>query len=476
MVSVALLSGMAACPFQGQTPVPVGNCGPMPVNSCSKAPTCKKSTVYGGTWIPGAPYPKGTKCTTNNVPTGPAGSCNGMGGCVAAASGPSGIMTPKYLILTLIYAPPGSSSSVSYTNGSATGTTNGGNQSQGGSFTAGVTGNFTLTDTVSGSTTKASTLQVTKTITQGLASSSTEDVLDHGNDTFYILVHPPFNYQQPVPGGPIAVSPASGIAQLTPLVLSVDELTGKKPIPSNKQSQLQDLTAQDLAEIASVDPLVNSSAALGSSRFTKVDEVQISGPDYAGDTINNPTYAESDNATSCKTETNAWQNTTTVGFSAGADFFGQGEKATFSASITEGGSSTSGNCAGTITTASFTPRSSTIGFLVPVDVYEDGAFHTIAFSERPELNPGAAAQVRGILRGITGRPLANAVVTVTFSDGSVRHVATTANGGFVIARPPAGAVTIQSGSATVKTTLAAGQKSIPALTFTELRRTEPIIK
>ena len=242
----------------------------------------------------------------------------------------------------------------------------------------------------------------------------------------------------------------------------------------SKKSQLLDLTSQDLATIASTDPLLNASSTPNPNRFHKVDQVQLAGPDYPGAVINNAPYSEGDSTTACATVANAFQDTVTVGFSAGADFFGQGEKVTFTAAMTFGHASTSGNCAGTTVTASFTPRSSTVGVLVPIDVYEDGVFHTFAFMQsRPPTSQISSKVVTGVLTTANGQALANQIVTATFSNGSSRRLATDGNGKFAIAAPPVGTLTIRSGLIAQSVTLLAGQTDLPAMALKPTRVAPP---
>jgi hypothetical protein len=86
--------------------VPVGNCGPQPVVVCAAPPTCKHSPIYGGTWTPGKPFPKGIACSTTDLPASEHATCSGTGLCVPP-SALDGTVSPLYQVLAVLYAPPG---------------------------------------------------------------------------------------------------------------------------------------------------------------------------------------------------------------------------------------------------------------------------------------------------------------------------------------------------------------------------------
>jgi hypothetical protein len=111
-----------------QSTVHVGTCPPKVWTTvCTAAPTCKPNAVYGGIWVPGAPFPIGTRCTTANLPESADATCNGDGACLAP-NGSAGVVNPRYEVLFVLYAPPGSSvskdvSKADYGSESTTGST-----------------------------------------------------------------------------------------------------------------------------------------------------------------------------------------------------------------------------------------------------------------------------------------------------------------------------------------------------------------
>jgi hypothetical protein len=377
-------------------------------------------------------------------------------------------MTPKYMIMAIVYAPPGSSSSVLYSNASTLSTTTSTSNMFGQGLTVGVTGNVVVTDTLQTSTTDGNSLQVSLNQTNGIQAFSGGDAVDHHKDTFYIWVHPQFNYSQVYAGGPIDISfVANAAQQMTPLVLDVNELLGNEPIPPDKEAQLLDLTPQDLKQISTADPFIDSSYKVGADRFQLVDELQLRGPDYAGAVTNEWPITLSSGALACKTKATAFSNQVSVGFTAGADFFGQGEKAEVIGSVTWSETSTTGNCNGNTQTATFTPRSTTVGYEKILDVYEDGVFHTFLFVELPSATDLANTIPRlgGVLTDQSGAPLANTEITVTLADGVQRHVYTDSQGNFKLLQVPIGTLTISSASATQKLTLTPGEIVLPNLTM-----------
>ncbi len=111
-----------------QPTIHVGTCPPKvgtPV--CTAEPTCKPNAAYGGIWVPGAPFAKGTRCTTADLPESADATCNGDGACLAP-NGSSGVVNPRYEVLFVLYAPPGSTvskdvSKAEYGSESTTGST-----------------------------------------------------------------------------------------------------------------------------------------------------------------------------------------------------------------------------------------------------------------------------------------------------------------------------------------------------------------
>lgn len=448
--------------------VHVGNCGPRPINSCSAPSTCKLNPVSGGIWIPGKPYAKGTHCTTNNVPNGPPGTCDGSGTCGPLPAGPSGVLTPKYYILAIVYAPPGNASNVLYSDGSTFGATSSLAGFFGSDLTVGVTGNVIITDKFSVTTTETKTVQINKTKTNSIQAFSSDDMLSHMNDEIYIWVHPQLNYSQAYAGAPVNISMvASSIEELKPLILDINQLTGTKPIPSEKEGQLLDLTPQDLLQIAKRDPFFNPAYQLDTNRFTYVDEVQLAGPDYQGAVTPETPFSISDSETKCKTNAVSTSSTFSVGLTAGVDFFGQGEKAEVIGSVTWGLTGSSGNCNGSTQTAAFTPHSSTVGLNRVVDVYEDAVYHTFMFVEPKSRFPlnTAISKITGSIQSENGTPLANSQIIVTLANGVTRKLYTDAKGNYTLVDVSIGPIKLSAGKASVSAKIDKGQSVLGPLTL-----------
>lgn len=179
----------------------------MPINACSLPPTCKENSVFGGTWIPGAPRPKGTACTTNGMPNGPQGTCNGSGQCITAAA-ISERVAPRYEVVSVLYAPPGldggkSTSYVEYGSGSKAGSTVSSSKtfknSLGVTVTAGVgaAGNgasVSVGYSNTNSTTNKSTVEITKSAQENLrVTGPAADGINHDQDQIWIWVNPSIN-------------------------------------------------------------------------------------------------------------------------------------------------------------------------------------------------------------------------------------------------------------------------------------------
>lgn len=448
--------------------VHVGTCGPRPIASCSGPATCVNSPIYGGTWKLGQPLAKGTRCTTNNVPSGPPGMCNGSGLCEPLPGGSSGIMIPKYYLLAILYAPPGNASSVSYGNGSTFGATTSTSNMLGTGLTVGVTGNFTLTNNYQVSSTSGSTFQINKTTTNSITAFSTADSVDHSKDLFYIWVHPQVNYSQAYEGAPVDISfAASSIQSLDVVTLDANQLMGKEAIASDQKASLLDLTPEDLVKIASQDPFSNPSYKLDPQRFHYMDQVQYAGPPAAGELATSTPYSISDSSTGCKTESGTVADTVTIGGSGGFNFFGAGENVVVVGTVTWNRTQSTGNCSGTIQTFTFTPHTTTIGERRVVDVYEDSVFHTFMFvDDTPKIiNPATIPALTGTLKNGEGKPLQNQLVAITFPNGISRKLYTDANGDFSIFNASTGSLIIKSGTSSQKVLVLKGQTSLPTLSM-----------
>lgn len=111
----------------------------------------------------------------------------------------SGTVTVSYLVMGVIYSPPGKRSSVKYSTQSTMGSlvsasssfkseTSVGVQAQGGILAAGESAGFSVTN--SESETSSNSVKVVYATTTGISLSGSEDAVNHDNDEILFLINP----------------------------------------------------------------------------------------------------------------------------------------------------------------------------------------------------------------------------------------------------------------------------------------------
>ena len=396
----------------------------------------------------------------------------------------SGEYVLDYEIAGLMYSPPGKKSSVTYTTGSAVGSTWGltlGSQyssqtTVGGSVTVGKQGvaSFTaggsyITGT-GNSTSNASQLQITTTMSQatGLSSPPTDSV-DHGEDTFFIWAHPTLTVlgaAEVNPGlpitegchnpGPVTVQ-INGINAVNLTTFSANELLGTEaPTNANDAQILALLSSADKQAILATDPFVsNASLSLSSPRFAFLGQLQEAGPTCATCDVVTNGIPLSFQATNSNTSTTTQTVTSGVGVNASLsggfpDFFTQGIGLSFTASVsnnqtwTQSAANTTGTSTATQVSATTTLATTTLGFKDVIDVYMDQLYHTFVFVSTTSGN-GIPVSEKPTLTGTVtqaGKRLSNQLVKITFSNGVVRYVMTNAQGVYSVYRAPSGAAKV----------------------------------
>jgi hypothetical protein len=253
------------------------------------------------------------QCTGNEYPTTSFVATDGAYTLTAIGSTATMTITafvlPKYQILSLIYAPPGNSSSNGFTDSVFNGTTN----SITNSFSTGITTTFSATGGILGvfggvstsvSFTQGSgtTNSFTDTITnaQGLTLKSNRNPIDHTQDQFWLWLNPQVTITQTGPSAATyTVSPPSGqnmyallvsVAALkTPSLIPLDLLepitsdgviypglsnicAHPLPPPDCTKTNACGCVPSDFAAIVATDPLVSltsdeSPAQIDSKRF-----------------------------------------------------------------------------------------------------------------------------------------------------------------------------------------------------------------
>jgi hypothetical protein len=396
---------------------------------------------------------------------------------------------PKYYILSLVYAPPGSLSSNGFTSGTSTGTTStissnlaagesvtvtagGGSLFGGGSLGA----TFGLTDSSQDSTAFSDTY----TSGQGSQVKAVSDQIDHLQDRFFIWLNPQITVKQTgTSTGTYTLGTPNG-QPVDVLDISVAELKNPSLIPAAKLGPqnihgsilpgLSVLDATDLVTILAEDPPANGTNVACSSRYVYVNSKALEGPDFAGvgDVLNSFNETDAQVTTTTSGVTHAYNTGFTVGGSASIfGLFTLDVKSTtsFSWSNTE----SAGSSNGTSHQAAITLGTPTVGFLQWIDLYEDTVYHTYAL-HAPSISPGCTAAqavvpgsgqaspapvtaLKGTVSTSAGAPASNQLVVVHLSDGTVRNIYTDPHGAYLLYSGPSGLVDVTVGNTLLHTSI-----------------------
>jgi hypothetical protein len=325
----------------------------------------------------------------------------------------------KYLVLSVIYAPPGtdgghSTSSVSYASGSTTGTSTGASKSfkvnnkisldtSGGILGSG--GAVGVSFDWSHNTTDSQLLDIKKsTATTISRTGPSSDGIDHDEDAIYLLLSPTID---------LSLSPSTaewtlGSAQGAIQYVYVGQLNGHSTMPPGLASALKasGITPQDYPSILAQDPLA-SSPSLAPPRYLYLNMEYPYIPPYAqSDPVPTITTTIADSTT--ETASSDMEDSYGVGISlSGSEGFGETAKVALKdeSSWQWTSKSTKSASAATSQTASVTIGGP--GFHYPgptlVKIYLDTLFHTFAFALVPADQQHLA--LKGTVVNTAGRPV-----------------------------------------------------------------------
>jgi hypothetical protein len=364
----------------------------------------------------------------------------------------------KYLVLTVVYAPPGtngghSSSSVSYAAGSTTGTTTSASQSfkasnslsfEGSGGFLGNGGGVGLSFENANSTTDSQSIEIKKSTTSTInRTGPSQDGINHDEDAIYLLLNPTIN---------LAVSPSSAswlLANTSSAIqyVYVGWLNGHVPMPAPIAAALQtaNIIAADYPDILARDPLANGSAILDANRYIALNTTFPYEPPYAStDPVPTITTNISDSSTS--TTGSAVEDTYKVGLTISAtggflDFAKATLKDTASWEWTNKSSVSSAS--GTSQSASVTVGGPAFGYTGPtvLRVYVDTIYHTFAFAVVPVEQEQVA--LKGVVLNAAGTPQPGVEVVVT-ENHTEHRVFTNARGQYAYVGSITGAATVRA--------------------------------
>jgi hypothetical protein len=381
------------------------------------------------------------------------------------ASGPvliKGNAVAKYIVLTVIYAPPGtngghSTSSVSYQAGSTTGTLTSASQTfktanslsfEGSGGFLGSGGGAGLSFDVSKSTTDSQSLEIKKSTTSTISRTGpSQDGINHDQDAIYLLLNPTVTLALSSSSAAWLLANSSSPIQY----VYVGWLNGHAPMPSNVEAVLTSagITSADYPDILARDPLASGSMTPDPSRFVSLNTTfPYEQPYSASDPVPTITTTISDSST-VSTGTSS-EDTYKVGLSISAtggflDFAKATLKDTSSWEWTNK-SSTSSTTGGS-QSASVTIGGPAYGYNGPtvIRVYIDTLYRSFAFALVPAGSLEVA--VTGKLTDVAGKPIG--ATEVTLQEGAAKYrTFTNTKGEYSFFGHITGPATIQGGGVT----------------------------
>lgn len=359
-------------------------------------------------------------------------------GTVTVNAVASGQVLPAYQILTLVYAPPGttgglttsqeSTSQVLYASGSTTGTTN----SIGSSFkdgvdvsvsvsnipviSLGVSGDFTASQT-QGSTTQ---WNINKGATnQIIVPGPGTDGIDHSYDTFYLWLNPQLNVTIDHLGNVAWEIGVNGQDMLIQYVYAGWLLNPSLMPPGVAQALAgAGLTTADYDQILACDPFYAGAATGDPNRVVPIEPGRFvltthsfpyEPPQAADDPVPTTTYTLTSATTATNTQQDQTQQDVSVSVSAGFTLIWTDTvKVTGSMEWTQ--TSTSTLTTGSNQQASVTIGGPAFGYTGPTDVlvYWDTVYQSFMFSFAT-VSPSAS----GTVTDSAGNPVPNEAITLT---------------------------------------------------------------
>lgn len=243
-----------------------------------------------------------------------------------------GSATPKYYILTVLYAPPGtaggkSSSSVEYSNGSTTGST----VSSSSSFktdtkvSASATGGIFASATVGASfgvsakEGDSSKLEVKKSTTTTIKDAGPSvDGIDHDRDIIYLLLNPKIDITISGKNVTWNLGHTGSTADLQYVYVGWLKNPSQMPPGLNQKFTSLGFTAADYQTILSADPFATGNTSIDQNRFAQTDTTFPYEPPYAqGETGPTMTFVQKNDLTS--TQSHSYENSYSVGMSVGGE-------------------------------------------------------------------------------------------------------------------------------------------------------------
>lgn len=376
----------------------------------------------------------------------------------------TGTVLPKYLILTALYAPPGTqsgkgASSVSYGSGSSTGVTTSSKSSFNQSYSVTASGGGGFLGSVSASASfsygrnaaDSSSIDLKKSATTTIsASGPAQNGIDHDRDLIYLWLNPKVS---------LTLAPSSaawtfaGDSTADIQYLYVGWLKNPTTMPPGVIQALTryGITAADFPDIVQQDQLAAGNVRPASPRFQSLRTTFPYEPPYsASDPV--PSYSFSQSSSDAATTGTEVSDNYKVGLtiSVEASFLGlakAGLKTDDSWTWTN--TSSTSNTAGSTQTAQVTVTGPSFGYQGSTDmeVFYDAVYKTFAFSPVDTTVPLA---FKGRLLASNGTPAPFQRISAV-AGGVTYHTFSNSRGEYRFAGQLRGPVTVKSGSKVLAT-------------------------
>lgn len=390
---------------------------------------------------------------------------------------PSGTVLPKYMILTVIYAPPGrngggSGSSVNYQSGSSLGSTV--------SSSAGFTQAYSISASASIGTklfsgeagmSWAASRNTVDTTAEDFKKTSTWSItepgpaldgIDHDHDEIWLWLGPTVDVSFP------SASAIEWSLNNGPIMSIQFAYVGQLKNPATMPQGLRDqfnaygLTTDDFAQILTADPFAYGAAAIDSNRYAPLNMTFPYMPPLSpGDRPTTTNFTASMSTTNTVSRTASHQYSQSVSASGSVNFLSVFH-ASLKASDTWTWTHSNSHSTSTATTesASVTIGGPAYGYAGPTNiaVYFDAIYKTFMFA--PFVPPPHSSKFEGAIVSDSGASVLGKEVTVT-ADGVTYRTLTDDAGTFRVYLPRPAAVQLRVGKTALSVAASAGPLMIP---------------
>jgi hypothetical protein len=377
-----------------------------------------------------------------------------------------GTVTPKYVVVALMYAPPGKGSEVTY----GVGSTAGGQVEVTNSFKTGLTistsegalgSGVDVSFGASAGTKSGTSIEFKKEASSTIKLTSAVDGVDHSKDTFFVWTNVAMDGTEKANNLALVLRTSGPGTAMNIIPLTLGELLQPSTIPASKMQRLPGFATKDFDSIRTLHPFPGGqvqSAPLDPGRFSLITQLQVDGPDHIGDPLTGQGIDLSfERSVGTITGTTAQLNVG-VTVTAGVTFVAEA-KVALGATFEWDYEAVTHADQGSKEEVGVTLQSETIGFHEVVDVYQDAMFGSLAFVSRGTFSAGNES-VTGLVKGpflVAGAPAPSQRVDVELANGVTRTVFTNAQGVYRLFDVPNGTTTVSSGNTKQTITKAAGR-------------------